>query len=121
MPEREMTLIEFIDYLSEQEIVVRDRSTVYMNPNDNGKGAFTHLTTVGRNWNLSKLKDALITLSQYEKILSKKRLTEDFNLDILKDNAAPELYDDMDNLYQVYSRLGELEKIYWKKWENNDD
>lgn len=28
---------------------------------------------------------------------------------------------DMENLYQVYSRLGELEKIYWKKWESNDD
>lgn len=121
MPEREMTLIEFIDYLSEQEIVVRDRSTVYMNPDDNGKGAFIHLTTVGRNWNLSKLKEALINLDQYEKILSKKRLTEDFNLNILKDHDDPELYDDMENLYQVYSRLGELEKIYWKKWESNDD
>lgn len=43
-------ILEYLDQISNEEIVVRNRSSIYMNPNDNNKGAFTHLTTVGVNF-----------------------------------------------------------------------
>ena len=63
--------LECLEYISKEEIVVRDRNSIYMNPNDNNKGAFTHLTTVGVNFKgaLEHIKQALIKSQEQEKAL----------------------------------------------------
>jgi len=61
--------LEMLEDISKEEIVVRDRSSVYMNPNDNGKGAFIHLTTVGVNFKgaIETIKQELLKAQEQEK------------------------------------------------------
>jgi len=67
--------LEMLENISKEEIVVRDRSTVYMNPNDNGKGAFTHLTTVGVNFKgaIETIRESLINAQENNKLLIAKK------------------------------------------------
>ena len=60
-------ILEYLVQISNEEIVVRNRSTIYMNPNDNNKGAFTRLTTVGTYFKgIDDVKQAMQKLDFYE-------------------------------------------------------
>jgi len=60
-------ILEYLVQISNEEIVVRNRSTIYMNPNDNNKGAFTRLTTVGTYFKgIDDVEQAVRKLDFYE-------------------------------------------------------
>lgn len=65
-----------------------------------------------------KVSEILERFSSYEDILSKPRITKDFNLQILKDGDDPELYEDMPTVENAYLKLGALEDTYEEAHKN---
>lgn len=66
-----------------------------------------------------KISEMIERFSSYENILSKPRITEDFNLQILKDGDDPELYEDMPTVENAYLKLGALEDAYEEAHKND--
>ena len=114
-----MNELELLYALSKEEIVVRSRSSIYMNPEDNKNQPFTHLTSVGINFKgtIEALRKALLRLDKYEKELSGKRFT--FKLDkpfILADDCisyygVPK-HEEMHVATDFANKMGRLEDIY---------
>ena len=73
--------LECLDRISKEEIVVRNRSSIYMNPDDNNKGAFTHLTTVGQNFRgaIDTIEKALLKAQEPKQYLKWEDL--EFNIE----------------------------------------
>jgi len=108
--------LEMLEDISKEEIVVRDRSTVYMNPNDNGKGAFTHLTTVGVNFKgaIETIKETLLKAKEQENENSEyKKLEEEIGCPLkvlfkaLKNGIYKYMYFDINN--PVFRHFDELD------------